>query len=211
MYPELARFRNWLKCQYLNSSASVHCSSDLALFFSFVKKPPVKITAKDVDGYISQSLEEGNKAATINRRLSALRTFYYFLSMIGDLPVACPVLPRHRLRKSYPLPRDVDGADIQALFNVIACSRDRAMFLLMLDCGLRVGEVHSLSLDDVRLENMPQVLVQGKGGRQRIVYLSQRAQDALIKWLNSRLVSKDRAVSFLSMAGGCLLPEFNTC
>lgn len=194
MYPELTQFINWLKCQYPNSSTSVHYSSDLALFFSFSRKPPAIVTSIDVDGYISYSLGQGNKPATVNRRLSALRTFYYFLSMACELPLACPVLPRHRLRKSYPLPRDVDDANIQHLFRVISCSRDRAMFLLMLDCGLRVGEVHSLSLDDVRLENSPQILVHGKGGRQRIVYLSQRAQDALQLWLNSRPVSKDRAV-----------------
>src|SRR5215203_7414560 len=100
MYPEVVQFKNWLKCQYPTSSASVHYSSDLALFFSFAKKLPAKLTSKDVDHYISHSLQEGKKVATINRRLSALRTFYYFLSITGDLPLTCPVLPRHRLRKS---------------------------------------------------------------------------------------------------------------
>jgi site-specific recombinase XerD len=201
MYPEVVQFKTWLKCQYPHSSASIHYSSDLALFFSFVKKLPAKITSKDVDHYISRSLKEGKKPATINRRLSALRTFYYYLSIIYDVSLACPVLPRHRLRKSYPLPRDVEDTAIQALFKSICSPRDRAMFLLMLECGLRVGEVRLLCLEDVCLENSPQVLlVHGKGGRQRIVYLSQRAQDALVEWLNSRPVSKDRAV-FISEHG----------
>jgi site-specific recombinase XerD len=199
MYKEISKFKTWLKCQYPTSSASVHYSSDLALFFSFGKKPPAMVTSKDVDRYISHSLQQGNKPASVNRRLSALRTFYYFLSMTLDLPLACPVLPRHRLRKPYPLPRDVDDTKIQDLFRVIVCSRDTTMFLLMLDCGLRVGEVHSLSLDDCS-GNPTQILVHGKGGRQRIVYLSQRAQDSLQEWLNSRPVSKDRAV-FISEHG----------
>lgn len=200
MYVELNQFRSWLKCQYPSSSASIHYSSDLALFFSFAKRSPATITSKDVDHYVSHSLQQGNKRATINRRLSALRTFYYFLSMTCDLPPDCPVFPRHRLRKSYPLPRDVGDTNLQALFNTISCSRDRVMFLLMLNCGLRVGEVHSLSLDDVDFKDPPSILVHGKGGRQRKVYLSPPVQHALIEWLNSRPVSKDRA-AFISEHG----------
>jgi hypothetical protein len=54
MYPELTQFKSWLKCQYSTSSASVHYSSDLALFFSYTKKSPSKITSHDVNRYISQ-------------------------------------------------------------------------------------------------------------------------------------------------------------
>ena len=200
MYPELAQFKNWLKCQYPNSSASVHYSSDLALFFSYSKKSPSKITSQDVDRYISHSLRQKHHSSTINRRLSSLHTFYYFLSIAGDSPVTCPVLPRHRLRKSYPLPRTVRDADIQTLFASIDSPRDGTMFFLMLDCGLRVGEVHHLSIDDIFFEDSPHLLIHGKGGKQRIVYLSPPAQEALQCWLSSRPVSTDRAV-FISEHG----------
>ena len=200
MYSELAQFKNWLKCQYPTSSASVHYSSDLALFVSFTGKAPDNISPSDVDRYISYSLKEGHRPATINRRLSALRTFYYFLSMTCDQPPACPVLPRHRLRKSYPLPRDVSDPDIKILFAQIDGQRDKAMFRLMLDCGLRVGEVHKLSLKDLHFEDPPHIIVHGKGGKQRIVYLSPPAEEALKGWLASRPVSNDRAV-FISEHG----------
>jgi site-specific recombinase XerD len=194
MYQELTQFRNWLKCQYSNSSASVHYSSDLALFFSLVKKAPSAITPQDVDRYMAHSKQQGHSPSTINRRLSALCTFYYFLSITCDTPPACPVLPRHRLRKSYPLPRDVSDSDIETLFAIINNPRDKAIFRLMLDCGLRVGEVCSLSPDDIVFENPPRLIVNGKGGRQRIVYLSPPAQEILQCWLTSRPVTKDRAV-----------------
>jgi integrase len=70
----------------------------------------------------------------------------------------------------------------------------------MLECGLRVGEVHNLSLDDLHFEKSPYARINGKGGRQRIVYLSPPAQDALQRWLTSRPVTKDRAV-FISRHG----------
>ncbi len=194
MYPELAQFKNWLKCQYSDSSASIHYSSDLALFFSYIKKSPSEITPQDTDRYISHSLRQGHRPSTINRRLSALRTFYYFLSIICDSPVTCPVLPRHRLRKSHPLSRAVSDSDVGTLFDRIASPRDRAMFRLMLDCGLRVGEVQHLSLDDLQFKSPPHLKVHGKGGKERIVYFSPPAQEALQSWHMSRPVSKDRAV-----------------
>jgi integrase/recombinase XerD len=200
MYQELTQFKNWLQCQYPNSSASVHYSSDLALFFSFVRKAPTEIISSDVDRYISSSLKKRHRSSTINRRLSALRTFYYFLSMTCDKPPTCPVLSRHRLRKSHPLPRDVSDLDIKALFTQIDNAGDQAMFLLMLDCGLRVGEVHNLSLKDLHFEDPSHILVNGKGGKQRIVYLSPPSMEALQGWLTSRPVSNDRAV-FISDHG----------
>jgi integrase/recombinase XerD len=200
MYPELPPFKSWLKCQYPNSSASVHYSSDLALFFSFVKKPPARVTYKDVDRYIVYSQQQGHKPSTINRRLSALRTFYYFLAMTCGLPPSCPVLPRHRRRKSYPLPKDMTEREVEILFTSIDQPRDTAMFRLMLDCGLRVREVHSLSLDDICLEDPPHFLVQGKGGKQRIVYFSPPTLKVFQAWLASRPINKDRAV-FISERG----------
>jgi integrase/recombinase XerD len=200
MYPELTQFKNWLKCQFPSSSVSVHYSSDLALFFSNIKKSPSDITPQDVDRYISHSQRQGHRSSTINRRLSALRTFDYFLSIVCDSPSVCPVLPRHRLRKSHPLPRGVSDSEIETLFTRIDSSRDKAIFLLMLDCGLRVGEVHHLLIDEIFFENPPHLIVHGKGGKQRIVYLSTPAQEALQGWLTSRPVSNDRAV-FISEHG----------
>ena len=74
------------------------------------------------------------------------------------------------------------------------------MFTLMLECGLRVGEVCNLSLDDVFFDDLPRLKIHGKGGRQRMVYLPPPAYSTLKDWLNSRPVTKDRAV-FISQRG----------
>ena len=58
-----------------------------------------------------------------------------------------PVVPRHHfIHRGQQLPRDVQDPDLETLFSVMDSIRDRAMFLLMLRCGLRVGEVRNLSL-----------------------------------------------------------------
>ena len=68
------------------------------------------------------------------------------------------------------------------------------MFTLMLECGLRVGEVHNLSLEDVFLDDPPRLKVHGKGDQYRMVYLPPPAYTVLNDWLASRPISPDRAV-----------------
>jgi integrase len=78
------------------------------------------------------------------------------------------------------------------------------MFLLMLRCGLRVGEVRNLSLDDLYLDpifgSLPRLWLHGKGGGQRVVYLSAQPLAALQVWLQIRPLVDDTAV-FLNRFG----------
>jgi len=194
MHLNLTPFSDWLICQYPRSSARKHYLSDLALFFSWIGKPPSEISPQDVAQYIHHCLEKSLSPLTINRRLSSLRLFYYFLRIIQEEVLDCPVQKRHYLRKPQPLPRDASEEQITALFSIITDKRDKAIFTLMLECGLRVGEVCALSLDDVLLEDPPRLKVHGKGGRQRIAYLPPPALSVLTDWLTSRPVTKDRAV-----------------
>ena len=200
MHLNLVPFQDWLTCQYPHSSARKHYLSDLALFFSWIDKPPSEISPRDVDRYVHHCLEKPLSSLTINRRLSSLRLFYYFLRIIQDEPLDCPVQKHHFLRKPQPLPRDVNEEQIFALFSVISDNRDIAIFTLMFECGLRVGEVRALSLEDVLLESPPRLKIHGKGGRQRMVYLPPPALSTLTDWLTSRPVTKDRAV-FISQRG----------
>lgn len=200
MYLNLTLFSNWLTCQYPNSSARKHYLSDLALFFSWAGKPPSKISPQDVNQYIHHCLEKPLSPLTINRRLSSLRLFYYFLRIIQEESLDCPVLKRHFLRKPQFLPRDASEEQITALFSVILDKRDKALFTLMLECGLRVREICALSLENVLLEDPPRLKVHGKGGRQRIAYLPPPALSILTDWLTSRPVTTDRAV-FISQRG----------
>ena len=97
--------------------------------------------------------------------------------MPEDDDLVCPVFPRrHHLREPQRLPRPVQEADLREFFAVIEDTRDRAMFTLMLRCGLRIGEVASLQLSDLYLdEDFPRMVVHGKGSRERAVYLSPQA------------------------------------
>jgi site-specific recombinase XerD len=112
---------------------------------------------------------------------------YTFLSM-DDPNLVCPVLPhRHHLREPQRLPRPVQEEDLRRFFAVIHDSRDRAMFALMLRCGLRIAEVAALLLSDLYLdEPHPRLVVRGKGSRERSVYLSSQTERILRRYLAER-------------------------
>lgn len=116
-----------------------------------------------------------------------------------DEELACPVIVRrHHVREPQRLPRPVEEEALKRFFSVIKDRRDRAMFLLMLRCGLRIGEVAALQLADLFLgEEYPRLVVRGKGSRERGVYLSRQAKLALQDYLAERPSVKSEFV-FLS-------------
>jgi site-specific recombinase XerD len=191
MLPEISQFQQWLRRRSPHSSTAVHYSSDVTLFFIWLDKPIGQVRPGDVDAYISHSQAQGHAIATVNRRLAALKAFYDYLSVMNENAPDNPVrLKRHYIRQGRRLPRDVEDDDVAQLFSVIESPRDRAMFLLMLRCGLRVGEVRALELGDCYLHpspgQLPRLWVRGKGGCQRVAYLSTQALVGLQGWLDER-------------------------
>ena len=192
MYQEITQFTRWLRYKHPRTSTHRHYASDLQQFFIWAGKAPNKITVSDVDAYIAHAqVVQGHAVTTVNRRLAALSAFYQFLTTHLDGPPVNPVIPRrHRLKPGRRLPRDTADNDLDHLFAVITSPRDQAIFTLMIRGGLRVGEVHHLSRADLDLQppadSLPSLRVRGKGGKQRIVYLSPQALTALEAWLAVR-------------------------
>ncbi len=205
MLAEVARFNKWLRRKSPHATTPIHYTNDLKLFFNWVHKPPEQVTVCDVDGYIEHCQNCGHAIATVNRRLAAIRSFYHFLDLMHDGAPPNPVIPnRHFVRQGRRLPRDVEDADLERFFAVITSPRDRAIFLLMLRCGLRVDEIHQLSLGDLYLQaspaQLPRLWVRGKNDSQRVVYLSAQALATLEAWLAVRPAVTSQAI-FLNRAG----------
>jgi len=199
MLSEIVEFQKWLRRRAPRSSTPIHYASDLELFFGWLAKPVGEVKVQDVDAFIEHSQELGHAIATINRRVAALCSFYRFLAMMYETAPANPVRPRrHFIHQGRRLPRDVQDADLERLFAVMDMPRDRAMFLLMLRCGLRVGEIRNLSLDDLYLYSipgsLPRLWLRGKGDKERVVYLSSQAMAALETWLALRPEGQEQAV-----------------
>jgi site-specific recombinase XerC len=205
MLPEIERFHKWLRRKAPHSSTAIHYTNDLELFFAWADKPPAAIQVTDVDAFIAHGQQQGHASATVNRRLAALRAFYHFLALDADDAPPNPVHPkRHFIRPGRHLPRDVPDGDVEKLLAVVDNPRDRAIYLLMLRCGLRVGEIRNLALGDCYLHSLhgglPRLWLHGKGGVERVVYLSPQALTALETYLTVRPESADDAV-FLGRCG----------
>ena len=193
MLSQIDAFVNWVRRRNAQARTWRDYGYDLRQFADVVgDRPPDEITFRDVDRFVSLQAERGFQPATVNRRLAAILSLYAFLSD-EDTDLVCPVIPRrHFLRAPQRLPRPVQEEVLKHFFAAIPAKtsegvRDRAMFILMLRCGLRIGEVASLLLPDLYLdEDAPRLLVRGKGSRERSVYLSRQAERALRAYLQER-------------------------
>jgi hypothetical protein len=153
MLTEINCFINWQRRRNTTARTWRDYSYDLKQFVAVVgDQPPGSVTFQDVDQFITLQASRGYKPSTINRRLAAISSLYAFLSD-EDPTLMCPVLPhRHSLREPQRLPRPVLQADLEKFFAEVSNDRDRAIFILMLRCGLRISEVTQLKLTDLFLK-----------------------------------------------------------
>jgi site-specific recombinase XerD len=155
------------------------------LFLAGIDRPLDRVSFREVDWFIEQQHRQGLPPATINRRLYALKHFFDFLIEQQGVH-ANPVKPSHVLRRGRPLPRGLSPAQIEQLFAQIQHSMDRALFLLMLRCGLRVSEIAQLKGRDLDWSQQGLLVEQGQGRKDRRVYLSADAVASLRECLRLR-------------------------
>ena len=207
MFPQkhIEGFGKYWRRRKPGTSTAVHYASDVRIFFKWaIDLSPETITVHDVDRFIEWQQSIGRAPATIRRRLIALRMFYDYLAYTRDQEVPNPVVPRrHYVSRGRHLPRSIPQNELELLFAAVGDHlRDRTIFTLMLHAGLRIGEVINLRLGDVYLsENRsPHLRVNGKGQRERIVYLSAMASKLLEEYLAIRSNNGEERV-FLNRRG----------
>lgn len=144
-------------------------------------------------------------ARTINRQLSALRTFFRYLirtSVITDNK-AMRVLT---LKTNRPLPRALDVDQMAKLLELPASNmlkvRDLAIMELLYSAGLRISEIVSLNTTDLDLQQQ-QVPVVGKGKKSRLALIGRHAAKALEQWLSVRgtIAAASEPALFVNKAG----------
>ena len=199
MLSEIEQFVNWTRRRSPQARTWKDYGYDLRFFMRVVGDRPLQeITFRDIDRFVAVQSEKGFKPTTINRRLASVISLFGFLSVEDD-DLVCPVhFRRHHVREPQRLPRPVGEEDLKRFFSVIEDKRDRAMFTLMLRCGLRISEVASLLLADLYLsEEYPRLVARGKGSKERGVYLSRQTELSLREYLAQRPSAKSDFV-FLS-------------
>ena len=145
-----------------------------------------QVTDKKIDAYIDYLHDKRMQPASINCYLAIIRVFYSYLKYEEQVKLTNPVKSGRRLRVPKPLPRPLREDQIDRFFDVIKSKRDWAMFRLMLRCGLRVEEVSDLTLGAIDLKQRRIMVLNGKGSKDRVVYMSDDAADALDAYLKLR-------------------------
>jgi site-specific recombinase XerD len=139
-------------------------------------------------------LRRRKKPKTINCHFGCIHTFYDYLIEDEGMPLANPVKKNYRLRLPRPLPKHLRDEQVAALLKAINDIRDRAMFMLMLRCGLRVEEVARLTADAIEYRSRQLYVFNGKGSKDRVVYLSEDAKSAIDEYMKKRRWSKEKRV-----------------
>jgi len=137
--------------------------------------------------WLSWLTVQGFARASVARRVSELRSFYRFMQREGEveknplLRLSSPKLPRR-------LPRYLNVHETVALITAPDTStplglRDRAILELFYGAGLRIGELAGLDVGHLNLSRL-EVLVLGKGNKERVALMGRPAQRALSQYLN---------------------------
>jgi site-specific recombinase XerD len=171
-------------------------------FVIWIAEPIEEVSARTVLAFIDHLLDKHLSPKTINCYLDGIRGFYDYLIHEENVQIVNPVKRGYVLKLARPLPRYLRDEEIPRLFAVIDQPRDRAIFMLMLRCGLRVEEVAQLTLRALDLPRSQLFVYHGKGGKDRIVYLSHDAQQALAEYLRSRSFMRGKRL-FLVDKGRC--------
>jgi site-specific recombinase XerD len=182
----IINFRRYLKRRNYSQHTVKYYLNILKQFVLWLDVPLEQATAKKIDVYIDYLHQKRMQPASINCYLAIIRVFYNYLKYEERIKLLNPVKTNCRLRVPRPLPRCLREQEVEQLFRVIKNKRDVAMFKLMLRCGLRVEEVSNLTLGAVDLKRRRIIVYHGKGSKDRVVYISDDAHDALVAYLKQR-------------------------
>lgn len=154
---------------------------------------PSAITREYVEAFITELLTRW-KPATANNRYRALRRYFLWLIDEGEIKIS-PMAKMHPPKIPEQPPPVLKDEDIMALFKVcegrdFAARRDMAIIRLLIDSGLRRGELAGLTIDRVDLDAQT-VTVIGKGSRLRIVPFGRKASRDLDRYLRIRALHRD--------------------
>ena len=186
----IIQYRRSIKRRNYSSHTIKNYMHTLRQFIVWVNVPIEQVTHATILRYIDHLLKRRLTPKTINCHLDSIRGFYNYLIHEERVAMVHPIKRGYTLRLPYPLPRYLKDEQVDRLFAEITNPRDRAMFMLMLRCGLRVEEVANVTLAAMDLRRMQLIVYEGKGRKDRIVYISRDALASMIDYLRVRPSSR---------------------
>ncbi|WP_297298827.1 site-specific tyrosine recombinase XerD [uncultured Brachyspira sp.] len=195
----------------LSSNTLESYKRDIAIYLDFLgknKKTILKATRKDIEKFLSERKEQGAKSRTVARNKVSIVNLYKFLVMENYISKN-PTDNLEVIRLKRVLPESLTTTEVDDLLAVPNEKtdkglRDKAIFELMYSSGLRVSEICSLKIEDISFEEKC-LKIKGKGNRERIVPINDRALDILQRYIQtSRVImvkGKKTSELFLNFRG----------
>ena len=199
-------FVDYLRFERNQSEKTIEAyQADLEAFKQFYKNLNSELSWKTIDSDIVRDwevsmMDNGNSASSVNRRLSALRSFYRFL-LRRKMVTADPAHNLQGPKKEKSLPYYIRESEMNKLLDGegyfsedFEGRRDKMILLMFYSTGIRLSELTGLNLADVDLDQM-QIKVTGKRNKQRIIPYGDEMGDAIRGYLGMRaafLVEKGR-------------------
>lgn len=144
------------------------------------------LTRQDIAAYVEHEQDKGLTIRSVKTKLTALYAFLNYLVQSEFLP---PEILIRKIRFKMPeaLPRAIPFEDVKALLAAVMQVRDRALLLLLLRTGMRIGELLNLHVSDINLQELKICIYIGeKNAQGRVVYFCDDAKEALLAWLRIR-------------------------
>jgi integrase/recombinase XerC len=210
----IARFLHHLSTERrLSKHTDENYRRDLHLIAQYCDKLSLaswsQLDSQHIRTFAAAEFRRGQSPRTIQRRLSALRSFCNFLIREGELK-ANPAIEVQAPKAPKRLPKTLDADQMSSLLSFRTDDelsvRDKAMMELFYSSGLRLSELVDLDLTDVDLRDRT-VRVTGKGNKTRMVPVGRFAIEAISAWLTERsaFATASENSLFVSKRGGRLL------
>jgi site-specific recombinase XerD len=145
----------------------------------------------NIEGFVERQQDRDLNPSTIDTQLACIYAFIRFLVDRGFAGAEL-LVRKVKIQVPTPLPKDIPRDDEDLLLSVIDDTRDRAMILLLLRTGMRIGELLATRMSDINLQMQAITITESiKTGSGRVVYFSNDAAEALYDWLMIRDCSQD--------------------
>ena len=169
--------------------AYVHDVEKLLKYLHATGADPLAVKLEDLEAFLASLHDEKIRPRTQARMLSGIRSFYRYLVLDGHIK-ADPTLLLESPKIGMRLPEVLSIGEIDMLIDAIDLSkregqRNRAIIETLYSCGLRVSEACNLKLSDLYLTE-GYIKVEGKGSKQRLVPISERAIAEIMDYMTDR-------------------------
>lgn len=203
------QFIDFLRDKKRSSATILAYGKDIDQLITYLDKlgitNPADIKAENLQAFMEKLAKENYTAKSISRKTNSAKTFFKFLKSEGAIESDPATSLKHPSFETKP-PRILTKMEYRALRDVARGDlRMSAVIELLLQTGVRIGELSKINVEDVTLSENPSVYIRPEeGSSERTIPLNKPVVEAIKKYLEIRPQSATKAL-FITKTGRALL------